>query len=83
MSHSGRVAPRRDPDHATTDRTASQSLRQTGRAKGIGDVLEVLGTLEREPFTKVGEPECRIELAKLLHREPGLFAASGMSINGG
>ena len=33
---------------------ASQSLRQTGLAKSIGKGVEVLGALEREPFTKFG-----------------------------
>ena len=51
------------PRPARTQRTGSvwwphQSFRQSRLAKSISEVLEVLGTLEREPFTKVGEPEC-------------------------
>jgi hypothetical protein len=33
---------------------ASQSLRQTGFAKCIGEIVEVLRTLEREPLIKFG-----------------------------
>ena len=52
------------------------------RAKSVGEVVEVLTALEREPFAKVGEPQCRIELAQLLHRPPGLIATSGTRIAG-
>jgi len=34
--------------------TVSRSLRQSRLANSIGELLEVLGALEREPFTKVG-----------------------------
>ena len=33
---------------------ACPSLRQSGFAQRIGEVLEVLGALEREPLAKVG-----------------------------
>src|SRR5262245_40263423 len=59
------------------------SLREPRFAQAVREDVEVLLPAEREPIAKLGEPQCRIEPAELLHPQPGLIAPSGTRISGG
>ena len=62
---------------------ASQSLRQTGLAECIGKGLEVLGALEREPFTKFAIAVAPDQAGEAAASPACLIGTSGTSINGG